>query len=289
MTECLVCGQNNVKLGFVFRHYEVWICNHCGFQWLQPQPNDEELAKIYSEDYFLADKNDSETVYALKRSTAHLYLDQLLKIAHSKKDEIHPKSLLEIGCGMGDFLIEAQANGFKVSGLEVTDYLVQLANQRLGSECVEKGSIETSNYETGAFDIIVFFDVIEHVRNPELFLSKVNELLKASGKVYIVTPSLDSWSARLMGKYWMEYKVEHLSYFNQASLRNLLKKTGFHNIMFFPNYKILNIDYIYRHFVRFHVKGLTPLLSVVRKLTPHKLAYMPIRLIASGVAVIAEK
>jgi hypothetical protein len=113
--------------------------------------------------------------------------------------------------------------------------------------------------------------------------------LKKNGKIYVVTPSLDSWSAKLLGKNWMEYKVEHLSYFNKKAVTLLLEKTGFHNIKPYPNYKILSFDYINRHFVRFPVTGLSPLINLARKITPYRLANMPVKVIASGMAVIAEK
>ncbi len=190
---------------------------------------------------------------------------------------------------MGDFLLEAQSKGFRVSGLEVTDHLVELANRRLGSPSVQKGYLESSEFEKESFDVVANFDVIEHVRNPIDFMMHIHGLLKKSGKVYIATPSLDSWSAKLLGRNWMEYKVEHLSYFNQKNIAILLKTVGFHNIKFHSNYKILNFDYICRHFVRFPVKTISPLMSLLRKITPGKLAYMPIKVIASGMAVIAEK
>ncbi len=288
MNICPICKQNKVVLAFPFKRYQVYACRNCGFQWLDPQPTDSELSEIYSDQYFLdeGDAKITELVNKIKRATARLYLEQLVK-------EISPSlnhaSLLEIGCGMGDFLLEAQSEGFNVSGLEVTDHLVELANRRLGSTSVQKGYLESSRFDKESFDVVANFDVIEHVRNPVDFLMHVNSLLKESGKVYIVTPSLDSFSAKLLGRNWMEYKVEHISYFNQKSISLLLEQAGFQHIKFISNQKILNFDYIHRHFVRFPVKGLSPLVNLARNLIPDKLAYMPIKVVASGMAVIAEK
>ena len=288
MYTCPICKENKTSEGFSFNKCKVCFCDYCGFQWLQPQPTDAELLEIYSKEYFLdeGDVEITEIVNKLKRATAGLYLEQLVRENSSSPKEL---SLLEIGCGMGDFLLEAQSRGFKVSGLEVTDHLVNFSNRRLGASCVRKGFIETADFQKESFDTVAFFDVIEHVRNPVDFMTRVNSLLKIKGNAYIVTPSLDSWSAKLLGKNWMEYKVEHLSYFNKKAITLLLEKTGFHKIRFQPNYKILNFDYINRHFVRFPVTGFSPLLNLARKLTPDKLAYMPVKIIASGMAVIAEK
>ena len=288
MNTCMICNQNKVVADFPFNLYQVYACGNCGFRWLDPQPTDLELSEIYSDQYFLDEGNAeiTEIVNKLKLATAGLYLEQLIREISSSPNEM---SLLEIGCGMGDFLLDAQSRGFHVSGLEVTDHLVEFTNRRLGVSSVQKGFIETSTFQKESFDIVAFFDVIEHVRNPVDFLTRVNGLLKKSGKVYIVTPSLDSWSAKLLGKNWMEYKVEHLSYFNKKAITLLLEEMGFHKIKFQPNYKILNFDYVNRHFIRFPVKGVSPLLNLARKLIPDKLAYLPVKLIASGIAVIAEK
>ncbi|SRR5258706_2426066 len=288
MNTCRICNQKNVGVDFSFNQYQIYGCRNCKFRWLNPQPTDEELSEIYSNQYFLDEgaAEITEMVNKLKRATAGLYLEQLIKDTSTFQLQA---SLLEIGCGMGDFLLEAQSKGFAVSGLEVTDYLVQLANHRLGFSGVQKGYLESSGFNKESFDVVAFFDVIEHVRDPLDFMARVNGLLRKSGKVYIVTPSLDSWSAKLLGKNWMEYKVEHLSYFSKKSITLLLEQTGFHKIKFHSNYKVLNFDYINRHFVRFPVRAISPLINFARKLTPDKLVYMPLKLVASGIAVIAEK
>jgi 2-polyprenyl-3-methyl-5-hydroxy-6-metoxy-1,4-benzoquinol methylase len=289
MQKCIICGFDQaINKTSKLQHYNIYACQNCGFRWLDPQPTDAELSKIYNDQYFLdeGEAEITELVNKLKSATARLYLEQLVQGDLSSTSGL---SLLEIGCGMGDFLVEAQSKGFKVSGLEVTDHLVEFSNRRLGSSSVQKGFIETSNFQKESFEIVAFFDVIEHVRNPLDFMTRVNSLLRKTGIVYIVTPSLDSWSAKLLGKNWMEYKVEHLSYFNKKAITLLLEKAGFHKIRILSNYKILNIDYINRHFVRFPVKGISLLLNFARKLTPDKLAYMPVKVVASGMAVIAEK
>jgi SAM-dependent methyltransferase len=255
---------------------------------LSPQPTERELSDVYSSQYFLDEGHEDATqiVSNLKRATAALYLQQL--VADESKPQTQP-SLLEIGCGMGEFLLEAQSKGFSVSGLEVTDHLVDFANRRLGFPGVRKAYLESSGFDKQSFDVVVMFDVIEHVRNPLDVMTRVNGLLRESGRFFIATPSLDSWSATLLGRNWMEYKVEHLWYFNRNAMQLLLEKAGFYKARFYPNCKVLNLDYVTRHFARFPVKGITPLMNLARKMTPYKLAYAPFKVVASGMAVIAEK
>jgi hypothetical protein len=107
--------------------------------------------------------------------------------------------------------------------------------------------------------------------------------------VFIVAPSLDSWSAKLMGSHWMEYKIEHLYYFTERAMRFALERIGFRDIVFQPNFKVLDLDYIYHHFSRFHVSFFTPLLRVLEKVTPETIARRQIKLVASGFVAIGRK
>ena len=105
------------------------------------------------------------------------------------------------------------------------------------------------------FDVVAASDVIEHTRSPKDFLEKAYALLRPGGLIFLVTPSLDSWSRKLLGNRWMEYKVEHLFYFGQKSLSRLLTDVGFEPPMFAVNRKVLSLDYVYRHFDRFPCPG----------------------------------
>ena len=283
---CPLCNSKADSFSKLGPETNVLKCPVCGTQFIFPQPSDKMLDKIYNAQYFLAgdDPLAQERMWKLKRETAHLYLDNIMSLAHTV-----PGKLLEIGCGTGDFLLEAQSQGFDVSGLEISSDAVDIANNRLKIIVVRQGTLEEAGFEKSSFDLIALFDVIEHVRDPLSFLDQIYGLLKPGGKVAIVTPSLDSWSAKLMGRHWMDYKLEHLWYFNQYSIKRALIKSGFSQITFPPNYKILSLDYINLHFQRFQVPVITPIISVLRKLLPDVLAYHELQMVASGMLVLAIK
>ena len=87
----------------------------------------------------------------------------------------------------------------------------------------------------------------------------------------------------------MEYKVEHLFYFGQASLAHLLSEAGFLSPVFCGNRKALSLDYVYRHFERFPVAGLTQFLRLARRCAPDSLAQKQQVVPASGLFVTAKK
>lgn len=284
---CPVCGESD-RIAFTFERNgnAIHSCKRCRLEFLFPQPTNETLSSIYSGAYFLGSKDEQslERQELLKRATARLYLDALMPFIQRPK----PK-LLEIGCGSGDFLIEARSRGFEVEGLEYSEHAVNHANARLGGRAVRAGSPEEKCLPDATYDIIAAFDVVEHLRNPRRSIENLRVALRPQGLLAIVTPSLDSWSRQLLGRRWIEYKTEHLTYFSRKSIGQLLERAGFKIIQFFPNYKTLSFDYISAHFNRFPVPVASPAVRLIRKALPSKLAHRPIQIVASGMMVLAAR
>jgi len=289
---CPVCGGGRLselsgRLGF-----PVVRCADCTIEFLNPQPDDATLAGIYSTHYFLGEPTPEgeERMQTMKRATAALYVNRLAgALGQGGQGGGAGGRLLEVGCGRGEFLLEAQARGFDVSGVEFSPDATAVANRRLGADKVQAGTIEQAGLAEGSFDAVVFADVLEHVREPLAFLKRVHALLKPGGTVLLVTPAADSFSAKLLRRYWMEYKVEHLYYFTRHACRAALEKSGFRNIVITANTKVLSLDYVYYHFQRFPVPVFTALLKVLRALAPERLAHRHWQVSASGMMVTARK
>jgi len=283
---CPVCDGDRLRTRFQRWDSAVDECHDCGLRFLNPPPDDDALAAIYNDTYFLGggEPEAQQRVTDLKRATARSYLAALggLNGAAGKR-------LLEVGCGRGEFLLEARARGYDAFGVDYSKAAATVANQRLGDRRVSVGELQSAEYPPASFDALVMIDLIEHVRRPRDLVRRAAELLKPGGVLLLVTPSLDSWSSRCLGRWWMEYKLEHLYYFNERSLRRLLEPAGFADLRFQPNAKVLSLDYICEHFRRFRVPLLSLAVRGVRTLTPGPLAHRPFRIVASGVTVIARK
>lgn len=284
---CPACGEvESVVFAFERNGNRIHSCKRCRLEFSFPQPADEVLAAIYSDEYFLGSKDEEsrKRQEVLKRATAGLYLDTLRPFAPQ-----HKPRLLEIGCGSGDFLVEARSRGFEVEGLEYSEHAVKDANARLGSPAVRAGSPEEKCLPDGAYDVIAAFDVVEHLRNPRQSIQYLRAALRPGGLIAIVTPSTDSWSRQILGRRWMEYKTEHLTYFSRKSMRQLLESAEFDRIQFFPNYKTLSFDYIAAHFDRFPVPIASPAVRMIRRALPAMLAHRPVQIVASGMMVLARR
>ena len=282
---CQICNGPTMQV-FSVGQFPLYRCRDCGLEGLSPQPDNQFLDEIYGEDYFLGSRDADATrlMARMKGLTAENYL----RILNQKLENDSPR-LIEIGCGGGEFLEKAMASGFDVAGVEISSNAVQSANRKLGIPRVVEGDLlDVDLNSLGVFDCCVLLDVIEHVRNPLPYLKKVRSLLGNNGICFIVTPSLNSWSARLLGRYWMEYKPEHLFYFNRRNIVRILNDAGFHNVNVSPNWKILNLEYIDFHMQKFHVPIISPLSNFFVKALPKKLRHCNFGIVASGMNIVAS-
>jgi 2-polyprenyl-3-methyl-5-hydroxy-6-metoxy-1,4-benzoquinol methylase len=288
LKSCPICSASSFKPMFNLKSkFPVVRCSACHFVTLNPQPSDDELAKIYSEDYYLLERTqEGEASFReLKERTAQHYLDLIEKYSGGTKGQ-----LLEIGCGEGDFTKCAADSGFAVSAVEYNPAAVKKAQLKLGNRGkVYCGEIDILNDMSAIFDICVLSDVIEHVRYPREFLAKVYRLLKPNGILFVACPSLDSFSARLQGQHWVEYKPEHLHYFSSETLKTLLTECHFANFQEQDGAKTLSIEYIASHFEKFPVPYFSALSKVAVKFIPARVKKHPFKIVASGMINLSRK
>jgi glycosyltransferase involved in cell wall biosynthesis/SAM-dependent methyltransferase len=263
-------------------------CDDCRFMLLNPQPSDAELGSIYTADYFLG--SDESTAGQLKAATARQYLELLAEYRGGARGG----KLLEVGCGRGEMLAEAAQQGYEVTGVELSPAAAATAANRLAAitgndKCsVLCSTLEDADLPPASFDVCILADVIEHARDPLEMLRKVRDALKPDGVLLLATPSLDSWSARLLKKNWMEFKPEHLSYFDRNTLRNTLFLAGFDQTVVMPGWKTLNLDYVAGHFEKFPVPFFGKAVKLLSRVMPHKLRNRDVKVVASGMVAMAR-
>lgn len=140
--------------------------------------------------------------------------------------ETYGKDLLDIGCGTGRFLYEARNLGYRVSGIDFNSESIRIAKKRFGLNEVERLSVDalSAKYPEKKFDVISFFEVLEHMEDPNKFISQVKTMLKPGGTIALSVPNrervLDS-----LGEG--DYPPHHLTRWSKKALRIFLEKNGF--------------------------------------------------------------
>lgn len=289
---CPICHTRSFSPRFEIQAVAIEACESCGLLIQNPQPSDVQLTAIYGSNYFIgSSENDrlAPQFDIVKRATASLQLDEVNAYLSKLGRPVEHLSVLEIGCGRGNMLVEARNRGHDICGLEFSTDAARVANRKLGADFVRVGVIGEAMFSDQSFDLCILADVIEHLRDPARFLDNVRRILKPGGVVFLATPSTESWSARLMRRHWMEYKPEHLFFFNPRTITRLLENAGFDRVEVSSGKKALTPDYMIGHFEKYPVPVFSRLLGVLRALVPAALLTRPIKITPSGINVLAVR
>jgi 2-polyprenyl-3-methyl-5-hydroxy-6-metoxy-1,4-benzoquinol methylase len=197
-----------------------------------PQPKAENLSEYYkSEDYIShtdTKRNLLEKVYHIVRTIS---LKRKLKLINSFQSE--SKTLLDIGCGTGDFLATAQNDNWKITGIEPNKNARQIANSKTSNSVFEIEYLET--LEENSFDVITLWHVLEHLPELELHIKLLKHLLKPNGTLVIAVPNFKSYDAKHYKNFWAAYDVpRHLWHFSKTSIAELFKKENIKLITTLP-------------------------------------------------------
>jgi SAM-dependent methyltransferase len=133
--------------------------------------------------------------------------------------------VLDIGAGMGLLVAEAKHLGLQAVGVEPCRALVESARQVHAVDILH-GVFPHAALTHQQFDLIFLVDVIEHVSHPVTLLRDCAEALSPRGVVVVVTPDVASLPAIILGQRWWHFRLAHVGYFNQRSLRQASQGAG---------------------------------------------------------------
>jgi len=195
-------------------------CKKCQLLFTNPRPAPENINKYYeSEDYIShTDKGNNLTnlLYKLVRTRT---LKNKVKLINQYHNE---GSLLDFGCGTGDFLKKAKDNRWEVTGIEPDIKAKNIASKKLLSDIYN--SLEDLPGKEN-YDIITAWHVLEHVHDLRGTLKILKKLLSQDGTLIIAVPNYHSYDAEVYDTFWAGYDVpRHLYHFNIQSFSYLMTK-----------------------------------------------------------------
>lgn len=150
--------------------------------------------------------------------------------------------MLDVGCGNGFTCGEFLKLGCKVTGIDLSEQGVALAQKTYPQgrfEVLPANDHLLANLKEEPYDLIVSTEVVEHLYAPRLYAHGCFQALKPGGRFICTTPYhgyLKNLALSLAGKWDTHanplWDGGHIKLWSRATLTHLLTETGFQNIQF---------------------------------------------------------
>jgi 2-polyprenyl-3-methyl-5-hydroxy-6-metoxy-1,4-benzoquinol methylase len=197
-------------------------CSNCQLLFTNPRPSEKKIGPYYNfpEYYSHEDKAKNITQWIYQKIRAYSINKKIDAI-----EQLSQKgSLLDYGCGTGQFLNAAKDRGWTVAGVEPNKKARAQAKTKL--PVLVKSSIDKLK-KKAQFDVITLYHVLEHIHELRKSTKNIIKHLKSTGYLIIAVPNHQSWDAKHYGNFWAAWDVpRHLYHFNNDSIKFLESEFG---------------------------------------------------------------
>lgn len=225
---CIVCNSVTSKVLIetefpLFEYpgkFKIRKCDKCGLLFNSPRITNDELFKLYSNNYYFFESYESDEFPRI----TNLYLRTIALV----QSELKEKNVVEIGSAKGYLLALMKNLGWDVQGVEISteasDYAQSKLNIPTFTGTIDDYAIELKMKK---FPIALAIDVIEHVPNPIEFLINIDKILLDGGLLIIDTPNGDSKNIEYLGLKWPAFNPFHIYFFSISNIQTLLTRMGY--------------------------------------------------------------
>lgn len=216
-------------------HYRLVRCDWCRLVRSDPMATTDVVTRLYREstvDY-------SAEVQNLRRTYGR-YLRQLGPLLDRRG------SLLEIGCGNGFFLEEAQAQGYSVvRGIEPSEPACAMAASSVAAGIVND-VVRPGQFADATFDVICLFQVLDHLPFPAETLREIHRWLRPGGLVLAFNHDVGAFSNRLLGERSPIIDIEHTYLYDRRTGPEIFRRQGFEIVRGTPAWNTYSLSYLVR-------------------------------------------
>lgn len=200
-------------------------CKDCGLRFTNPRPEPDQIGKYYKFTDYVSHTDEEATgfINQLYRRVRRITLQQ--KEGWIKDLLPQKGTLLDIGCGTGDFAGHMQRRGWVVEGVEPDESAANKARARHGLTVWGEDHL-LSTPQT--YDVVTLWHVLEHVHALDERIRQFTSIVKRGGYLLIAVPNAEANDASYYREFWAAWDVpRHLYHFRGKVLRNRIEQAGF--------------------------------------------------------------
>lgn len=237
---CPICRSPDTRVHYQLTGYRIAECRRCGFEFHDGFKGGGGDRDMFSAEYYTERHGSafgSQLTGDFERDpSVPVYGRWLGEIA--SRLPVGRGRILDVGCALGTFLAMARDRGLDAHGVEISQFASTFARERRGLD-VFTGDLENYRADDASFDVVTFWDAIEHVTHPLENLRSARRLLRPGGLLLLTTDNFDCLVADVARMAYrasaglVRYAMHRVfidanrSYFTEATLRAALDATGF--------------------------------------------------------------
>ena len=228
---CPHCDSDETHSSFILNGFNHVTCKNCDSVYVSPRLNDECLHKLYSDEYYSEMFTKSMIPFFDKRKVliGENKFNQILDFFSADESK---KKVLDIGCGVGEVIDVFNDNGWQCEAIELNP----VASEWLRGKGIKVFNDTLDNYQTSEkFDLIMAWNVVEHVTNPKEFIRKSFDLLRPGGLFVTEVPHGNSMLIDYCRKTGMDplrilQGEQHIMLYSINAYKELHQLPGFEEV-----------------------------------------------------------
>lgn len=207
-------------------NFEILECNDCKLLFTTPCPAPDRIGDYYkSDDYLSHNESKKGIVPQIYNLVKKVNIKNKFNITVNGQ-QTTDNSILDIGCGVGDFLNYAKEKGCDITGIEPSEDARKIAEEKLGTKIFSPEELQ--NIPNESFDIVTMWHVLEHVADLKTEIDHLERIVKKNGRLVLALPNYKSFDAEYYKDKWAAYDVpRHLNHFSRTSIKNIFDTTAF--------------------------------------------------------------
>jgi 2-polyprenyl-3-methyl-5-hydroxy-6-metoxy-1,4-benzoquinol methylase len=227
LIEYLSCKDNTVSK----ESFSIKECKGCSFLFTSPRPAIQEISKYYQSEDYISHSNSRKGLFnKLYQFIRNFTISQKEKLV---LNYVSRGTLLDIGCGTGEFLNYCSKQNWRVQGVEPGLSAREFAQKTYNLSVYDEAYINA--IPDSSYDVITLWHVLEHVHNLNERIDQLKKIVSDKGIILIAVPNPSSYDAKYYKEHWAAYDLpRHLYHFTPKTITQLFANHGLKKVDTLP-------------------------------------------------------